>query len=79
MTSTTLFQPIAARPAPINTEGPVAWVKTNLLSDWKTSLSTVIIGGLLLWFIPQILSWAVFKATWIPNYDACHANPAGAC
>ena len=39
----------------------------------------MIIGGVLLWFIPQLLNWAVFKATWIPNYEACHANQAGAC
>jgi general L-amino acid transport system permease protein len=31
--NTTTFQPIAARPAPVNTEGPVAWVKANLLGD----------------------------------------------
>jgi len=46
--NTTTFKPIAPRPAPVNTEGPVAWVKTNLLADWKTSLATLVIGGVLL-------------------------------
>jgi general L-amino acid transport system permease protein len=77
--NTTTFIPIAARPAPINTEGPVAWVKANLLADWKTSLATVLIGAVLLWLVPQILNWAIVKAVWVANYDACRADGAGAC
>ncbi len=73
------FQAIAPRPAPIDTEGPVAWVKANLLADWKTALSTVIIGGLLLWYVPQILNWTLFKAVWQPHLDACHVAGSGAC
>ncbi len=75
----TTFKPIAARPAPVNTEGPVAWVKTNLLAGWKTTLATVIIGGLLLWLIPQIVNWAFIKASWLPNYEACRVDGVGAC
>jgi len=78
MNSTT-FQPIAPRPAPVNTEGPVAWVKANLLADWKTSLATVVISALLLWLVPQILNWAIVKAVWAPNFEACRADGAGAC
>lgn len=75
----TIFQLIAARPAPVDTEGPVAWVKANLLADWKTTLATLIVGGVLLWLVPQILNWAVFKAAWLPNYEACRAPGVGAC
>ena len=75
----TTFRPIAARPAPVNTEGPVAWVKANLLADWKTALSTVIIGSILLWYVPQIVNWALLKAAWQPHLDACHADGVGAC
>jgi general L-amino acid transport system permease protein len=78
MTATT-FQAIAARPAPVNTEGPVAWVKANLLADWKTTLSTLIVGGFLLWYVPQILNWAFVTASWIPNYEACRVAGVGAC
>ncbi|HSO44258.1 MAG TPA: amino acid ABC transporter permease [Rhodoferax sp.] len=77
--NTTTFQPIAPRPAPVNTEGPVAWVKANLLADWKTSLATLVIGGVLLWLVPQILNWAIVKAVWAADYDACRAEGAGAC
>ena len=77
--NTTIFQPIAARPAPVNTEGPVAWVKANLLADWKTSLATLVIGGMLLWLVPQVLNWAIIKAVWVPDFEACRADGAGAC
>lgn len=77
--NTTVFQPIAPRPAPVNTEGPVAWVKTNLFGDWKTSLATLVIGSVLLWLLPQILNWALIKAVWVPSFEACRAEGAGAC
>jgi len=77
--NTTTFKPIAARPAPVNTEGPVAWVRANLLADWKTTLATLMIGGMLLWLLPQLLNWAIVKAVWVPNFDACRVEGAGAC
>ena len=77
--NTTTFQPIAPRPAPVNTEGPVAWVKANLLADWKTSLATLLIGAVLLWLVPQILNWAIVKAVWAADYELCRADGAGAC
>ena len=73
------FQPIAARPAPHKTEGLVAWIKINLFSGWVTGLLTVLIGGALLVVIPQFLSWAIFRAAWAPNYDACRVDGVGAC
>ncbi|MBK1682666.1 amino acid ABC transporter permease [Rhodoferax fermentans] len=78
MTSTT-FQPIAPRPAPVNSEGPLAWIKSNLLADWKTSLGTFVIGGLLLWLLPQAIHWALISASWSPHYEVCHAEGVGAC
>ena len=77
--NTTTFQPIAPRPAPVNTEGPVAWVRANLLADWKTSLATLLIGAVLLWLVPQILNWAIVKAVWAADYEACRADGVGAC
>jgi general L-amino acid transport system permease protein len=73
------FQPIAARPAPGATGGLVGWVRANLLGDWKTTVATLLIGGLLVWYVPQLLRWAVFHAVWLPNLGACRAPGAGAC
>ncbi len=75
----TIFKPIPARPAPVNTEGPLAWARANLLADWKTTLATLVIGAVFLWLVPQILNWALFKAVWRPDYEACRAAGAGAC
>ena len=78
-TPTQSFVPIAPRPAPNRTDGPVAWMRTNLFSDARTSLATVVIGGLLLWYLPSLIHWALFSAVWRPDFDACRADGAGAC
>ena len=74
-----IYQPIEARPAPNKTEGLLAWVKINLFGGPITGLLTVLIGGALLYLIPQLLSWAIFRAAWAPNYDACRVDGVGAC
>jgi general L-amino acid transport system permease protein len=50
-----------------------------LFGDLRTSVATLFIGAILLWLIPQILSWALFRAVWIPSFDACRVEGAGAC
>ena len=73
------FQPIAPRPAPVQTKGIAGWARANLFSDWGTTLLTVVIGGALLYLIPQLLSWAIFRASWLPNFEACRVDGVGAC
>ena len=73
------FQPIAPRPAPVNTAGPVAWIKSNLFADIKTSLGTLLLGGLLLWCLPQLFHLGISTAVWVPSFEACRAPGAGAC
>jgi len=70
---------IAARPAPMHSVGPAAWLRTNLFGDWKTTLGTLFVGGLLLWYGPQFLHWALLSAQWRPDADACRVDGAGAC
>jgi len=73
------FQPIAARPAPVRTEGLLPWMRSNLFGNWQTALGTVVLGALLLWLVPQLLGWAVLRAVWVPSVDACHMDGVGAC
>ena len=73
------FKPIDARQAPVQSEGPLAWIRINLFSDWITGLMTVVVGGILLYLLPQLLSWAVVRAVWLPNFEACRVDGAGAC
>jgi general L-amino acid transport system permease protein len=73
------FQSIAPRPAPIQSEGLVAWIRSNLFGDLVTSIMTLVVGGALLYLVPQFLSWALFRASWLPNFDACRVEGVGAC
>jgi general L-amino acid transport system permease protein len=70
---------IAPRPAPKKTEGLLPWLKANLFGDVQTSIATVLFGGFLLWLLPQVLDWAVIRATLVTNADACRADGVGAC
>ena len=77
--TTTTFKPIAARQAPVNTEGVIPWMRSNLFGDARTTAATFIFGGLMLWFIPQFIDWAIFRAYWLADSDACRAEGVGAC
>ena len=74
-----IFQSLPSRPAPTRQDGLLGWLRANLFGDLRTSLATLLIGGLLLWLLPQFLQWAVFSAVWRPNFDACRADGVGAC
>ena len=73
------FQTIAPRPAPIKSEGLGAWIRSNLFGDLATSIMTLVVGGALLYLVPQFLSWALFRASWRPDFDACRVEGVGAC
>jgi general L-amino acid transport system permease protein len=74
-----IFQSLPSRPAPTRQDGLLGWLRANLFGDLRTSLATVLIGGLLLWLLPQFLQWAVFSAVWRPDFEACRADGVGAC
>lgn len=77
--NTTTFTPIEARQAPVKTEGVIPWIRTNLFGDARTTLATLLFGGLLFWYLPQLADWAVFRAYWLADSDACRADGVGAC
>lgn len=77
--SATTFEPIPARPAPVKTEGAVAWIRSNLFGSWQTTIGTLILGAILLYILPPLFGWALIDAKWAANADACSADRAGAC
>ncbi|HCX82874.1 MAG: amino acid ABC transporter permease [Curvibacter sp. RIFCSPHIGHO2_12_FULL_63_18] len=77
--SATTFEPIAARPAPVKTEGLVAWIRSNLFGDWKTTVGTLLVAAVLLKVLPPFLQWALFNAVWTAKFELCNAEGAGAC
>jgi general L-amino acid transport system permease protein len=75
-----IFEPIAPRPAPIKTEGLIPWIRFNLFGNWKSSVTTLVLLALALWFLPGLINWAIFAAVVKPDADACSAaRGVGAC
>ena len=77
---TNTFVAIEPRPAPVQTEGLLPWVRKNLFGNLPSAVVTLLMLGLVLWLLPKLLSWAVFKAVLVANYDQCQAaRGVGAC
>ena len=75
-----VFKPITPRPAPIKTEGLWPWVRSNLLGDWRSITTTVLIFGLLAAYVPGIVDWALLQSVTVPDSNACQAARGdGAC
>ena len=74
------FAPIAPRPAPIKTEGLLPWIRANLFGDWKSAVTTALLLGLALLYLPRLLDWTLFSAVFATNAEACQAaRGIGAC
>ena len=67
------------KPAPMSTEGPVAWARDNLFNSPGNIVLTLIVLGLLLVSVPPLVGWMVTDANWRGGAEACRANPDGAC
>ncbi len=75
-----VFHPVAARPAPVKTSGLVPWLRRNLFGDWKSSLTTIVIALLAVFYLPEMVNWAVLRAVFVPNVADCNAaRGPGAC
>lgn len=74
------YVPIAPREAPVRTEGTGPWLKRNLFSNLPSTIATVILIGLVAWYLPQLISWALLKAVFAPSFEQCQAaRGVGAC
>lgn len=67
------------QPAPIRTQGALAWMRDNLFNGVFNSILTICAILLLAYIIPGTLDWLIFNANWTGGADACRANPDGAC
>jgi general L-amino acid transport system permease protein len=71
---------IAPRTAPVNTEGFVPRVRSNLFGSPLNGITTLVLLAFFLWFGPTALNWLFLKAVWVPNFDTCQAaRGSGAC
>ena len=77
---TTIFKSIEPRPAPVNTEGLVPWMRKNLFGNLPSTVATLVLAALALWLLPKLISWAVIKAVVVADYNQCQAaRGVGAC
>ena len=71
---------IAARPAPVKTEGPIPWLRGNLFSSLPNAIVSLLMLGLLFWAASNFLRWGVLQAVFAADADACQAaRGIGAC
>ena len=74
------FEPIAPRPSPRRTEGLAPWLRRNLFGSRGNTVSTLLLLGLALWWLPGLFQWAVTAAIVEPDADQCQAaRGVGAC
>ena len=57
----------------------IYWMKNNLFSSVTNILLTVISLGIILSFLPGLLSWLIFDAVWTGDREACSIHTDGAC
>jgi len=66
--------------APLLSRGALAWARANLFSSLASSLVTIGLVALALWFVPPLLAWATVNAVWsAPDGALCRAHQDGAC
>jgi len=67
-------------PAPSGTVGPIAWIRTNLLSSTTNIILTILAVWFLYKILPPTLNWAFFDAVFTgEDRNACRAAGDGAC
>jgi general L-amino acid transport system permease protein len=72
------FQPIPARPAPTRPGGAWPRLRAVLFRDRFSTLATLLITATLLALLPRLIDWALLRAVWRPDAEACLAA-SGAC
>jgi general L-amino acid transport system permease protein len=74
------FRPIAARAAPARPRGVLLWLRRNLLGDWRSAITTVVLIGFVSYLLPGVAQWAIVDAVFAPDAGACQAaRGPGAC
>jgi general L-amino acid transport system permease protein len=74
------FEPIAARPPPHHARGVRGWLRRNLFGSLTSSLVTVAIVAVALYYAATLFQWAVVDAVVRPDSAACRAlDHRGAC
>ena len=72
--------PVAARPAPVKTQGLVPWLRSNLFASVPNAVLSLVLIGIAFWLVSGFIRWGVFQAVFAADADACQAaRGVGAC
>jgi len=72
------FKPLPAQPAPLDTVGPIRWMKNNLFPSTMNSIVTILIATFLISVLPGVIDWLFISADWTgTSQDEC--SKEGAC
>ena len=72
--------PVAARPAPVKTQGLVPWLRANLFATVPNAMLSLVLLGIAFWMVSGFMRWGVFQAVFAADADACQAaRGVGAC
>ena len=72
------FKPLPAQPAPLDTVGPIRWMKNNLFPSTINSIVTLLIATFLISVLPGVIDWLFISADWTgTSQDEC--SKEGAC
>lgn len=67
-------------PAPLGERGVIHWLKKNLFSSVSNAILTLLTLALIIYTIPPLLDWAIFRASWGGDDPAlCQVEGTGAC
>jgi general L-amino acid transport system permease protein len=71
---------VQSEPAPINSKGPIAWVRQNLFATIPDTILSIAAILLLFYIIPPMFRFLITDAVWTgENREACIVPGAGAC
>ncbi len=51
-------------PAPINTSGPIAWIRANLFATWRDTILTLLFGYFVIYALMALIPWAFLNSVW---------------
>jgi His/Glu/Gln/Arg/opine family amino acid ABC transporter permease subunit len=56
--------PPPSRRPPLTTVGPLGWLRHNLFSSPLNTIATLVMSGLIIWFMGSLLVWSITSAQW---------------
>jgi general L-amino acid transport system permease protein len=75
-----VHEPVPARAAPRRKAGPARWLRRELFATPAQAALTALLLLLFGWAGIELIGWAVLRAVWLPDADACQAaRGVGAC